>query len=124
MAMKNSLQYVLIFFISFILLYCLTAFTTHKDYVPDEVTAIKIAEAVWLPIYGKEILEKQKPFKAVLVQDSIWCVSGFGKHSSNDNIVEYDKQGNITHLEVYMGGGIYAYINKKDGRIIDVYGTK
>ena len=35
----------------------------NKNYVPDKITAIKIAEAVWLPIYGNSIYEK-KPFVA------------------------------------------------------------
>ena len=46
-----------------------------KDgYVPDAATAIKIAEAVWLPIYGKDIYSK-KPFKAQL-RDGVWFVEG------------------------------------------------
>jgi len=80
--------------------------TAHRSnplvdgYVPDEVTAIKIAEAVWLPIYGKEIYDYQ-PFKAIIVKDSIWEVSGT-IHSS-------------------LGGSPFAYIKKKDGKILDVY---
>ena len=33
-------------------------------YVPGEQTAIKIAEAVWPPIFGEEILKNEKPFAA------------------------------------------------------------
>jgi NTF2 fold immunity protein len=42
--------------------------------VPDDVTAIKIAEAVWLPIYGAAIYDK-KPFTAKL-KGNIWIVEG------------------------------------------------
>jgi hypothetical protein len=33
-------------------------------YVPDETTAIAIAKAVWIPIYGKEQIESEAPFVA------------------------------------------------------------
>jgi hypothetical protein len=46
-----------------------------SGYIPDEETAIKIALAVWTPIYGKEQLDKEKPYKATL-KDGIWYVSG------------------------------------------------
>jgi hypothetical protein len=43
--------------------------------VPDSITAKKIAEAVWLPLYGKEVLN-QRPYSAKLIEDSIWIVTG------------------------------------------------
>ncbi len=46
----------------------------HPDYVSDEQTAIKIAEAIWLPILGKSIYD-ERPFKAHL-SDNVWHVSG------------------------------------------------
>lgn len=42
--------------------------------VPDEKTAIKIAEAIWHSIYGDKIYE-EKPFK-VKLEDGIWIVKG------------------------------------------------
>ena len=30
----------------------------EHDYVPNKNTAIKIAEAIWLPIYGESIYRK------------------------------------------------------------------
>ena len=49
---------------------------THEDYVTDETTAIKIAEAIWLPIYGNSIYDKQ-PFNAKYVEkDNSWIVEG------------------------------------------------
>lgn len=47
----------------------------REGYVPDKDTAIKIAVAVWIPIYGKKEIEEQKPYNAVLT-DGIWFVSG------------------------------------------------
>lgn len=47
-----------------------------KDgYVPDEVTAVKVAEAIWLPLFGDAIYDK-KPFRAELKNDSVWIVQG------------------------------------------------
>ncbi|MCX5849870.1 MAG: NTF2 fold immunity protein [Deltaproteobacteria bacterium] len=72
-----------------------------SGYVPDEETAIKIAVAVWTPIYGKEKIEKEKPFKATL-KDGIWYVNG-----------SLPKEWNV-------GGVAEAEISKDDGRIIRV----
>jgi hypothetical protein len=46
-----------------------------KGYVPDSATAIKIAEAVLIPVYGQGKFESQKPFSATL-KDDVWTVSG------------------------------------------------
>ena len=43
------------------------------DYVPNAETAIKVAEAIWLPIYGKNI-EENKPFIASLNEKNVWIV--------------------------------------------------
>lgn len=47
----------------------------YTNVIPDKETAIKIAEAIWLPAFGKKIYN-YKPFKAKLISDSIWYVSG------------------------------------------------
>lgn len=76
-----------------------------KDgYVPNAETAIKIAEAIWLPIYGKDIYCRL-PFKATLVDGHIWQVTG-------------------TLPPEYEGGVPYIEIEKKDSRIIKVYHSK
>jgi hypothetical protein len=45
-----------------------------EGFVPDKETAVRIAEAVWLPIYGK-VIEEEKPFRARLSND-VWTVTG------------------------------------------------
>ena len=71
------------------------------DYVPNEETAIKIAEAIWYPIYGAKI-EKSKPYKAHLVYDNkVWVVEG---------TLEKGRRGGVPYIE----------INKKDCRILKV----
>ncbi len=75
-----------------------------KDgYVPDEVTAIKVAEAIWLPIYGKGIY-KEKPFHAKLINDSIWVVEG------------------TLHEE--LGGVVRAEIQKQDCKVLKIIHNK
>jgi hypothetical protein len=69
-------------------------------YVPDEATAIKIAVAVWEPIYGAEHIAGEKPYHAAL-HDGVWTVTG-----------SLPKQ--------MLGGVAIAEISKRDGRIIRV----
>ena len=77
--------------------------TCKPPYVPDEATAIRIAEAVWLPIYGKGIYE-ERPFRAELVKD-VWIVIGSLPRSS-------------------PGGVPIARISREDGRILQVTHTQ
>ena len=44
-------------------------------YVPDEATAIKIAVAVWEPIYGAAHIAGEKPYHATLHR-GVWIVTG------------------------------------------------
>ena len=49
-------------------------FVPQAGFVPDEATAIKIAEVVWTPIYGNS-LKAERPFHAKLIGD-VWHVEG------------------------------------------------
>jgi len=72
-----------------------------NDYVPNEETAKKVAEAIWIPIYGEKV-KKFKPYNAHLVDDNtIWIV-----------------QGKLPKGR--LGGVPYIEINKKDCRILKV----
>lgn len=73
------------------------------DCVPDEQTAIKIAEAIWYPLYGDDIF-KQKPYY-VQLEDDCWIVIG-------------------SLPENYYGGSAYIKFQKSDCKVIDVYHTK
>jgi NTF2 fold immunity protein len=75
-----------------------------ENYVPNKETAIKIAEAVWLPIYGNKIY-KELPFKATLINDSIWAVGGTLNKSSG---------------KIVVGGTAYIELQKSDGKILKV----
>lgn len=76
----------------------------EKDgYIPNAATAITVAEAIWLPIYGNKIYES-KPFKATLRNNEIWIVEGT--------------------LHSQRGGVPYAEIQKKDCKVLKVIHTK
>lgn len=47
----------------------------EAGFVPDSETAIRIALAVWEPIYGKEQIASEAPYYAVLKGDT-WFVAG------------------------------------------------
>ena len=47
----------------------------QEGFVPDEVTAIRIAEAVFVVAYGEQRLDKEKPLEAHLY-NNIWTVLG------------------------------------------------
>ena len=68
--------------------------------VPDDATAIKIAVAVWEPIYGADKISAEKPFRATLTK-GVWTV-----------------QGSLP--EGMKGGVALAEISKADGRIIRI----
>ena len=75
----------------------------RNGYVSNEETAAKIAEAVWLSIYGERIYN-QRPYNVNLFKDSIWIVNGYvplGTHGENAYIEIRKKDGRI--LRVFMG---------------------
>ena len=65
---------------------------------PTQSLPVHIAEAVWLPVYGKSI-DEERPFVAELIGDSLWIVEG-----------SLPKQ--------MLGGVPYIEIQKKDGKIL------
>ncbi len=68
--------------------------------VPDGRTAIRIALAVWEPIYGDKQIEGEKPYIARL-RNGVWTVKG-------------------SLPEGWVGGTAYIEINKADGKVLNV----
>lgn len=66
----------------------------------DKTEAIKIAVKKWERIFGKEKIDGEKPYQAIL-KDGIWYVSGYLPHGSKGGVAE-------------------AEIRKKDGLIISI----
>ncbi len=71
----------------------------ERGFVPDEKTAIKIAEAILAPIYGDQQVAGERPFHAVLV-GGIWSVEGT--------------------LHSDLGGVATVRLRRKDGAILSV----
>ncbi len=69
-------------------------------FVPSEKVAIKIAVAVWEPIYGADRIAGEKPYRATLT-DGVWTAEG-------------------SLPEGRKGGVALTRIAKKDGRILHV----
>jgi hypothetical protein len=46
-----------------------------QGFVPNESVALAIAEAVLIPVYGKNVIDSERPFKAVL-KSNVWTISG------------------------------------------------
>ncbi|WP_256081718.1 NTF2 fold immunity protein [Massilia sp. YIM B04103] len=47
----------------------------QQGFVPDERVAVLIANAVLVPIYGEESIDRQKPFH-VSLKSGVWVVEG------------------------------------------------
>lgn len=75
-----------------------------KGFVPDAATAIAIARAVLIPIYGAKLVESEEPLKAERLGD-IWLVRGT-LPCGKDNVC--------------LGGSAELQLSAKDGRILHV----
>ena len=80
--------------------HALAQYKPPNGFVPDEATAIKVAVAIWTPIFGKAKIAKEKPYHATLKGD-VWIVEG-------------------SFPEGYHGGVARAEISKEDGKIVSV----
>jgi hypothetical protein len=76
-----------------------------EGFVPTADVAITIAEAVLVPVYGKDVIHSERPFHAALKGD-LWIVSGTVP-------CEGAPRG-----AVCPGGNAEVRISKKTGRIV------
>ncbi len=76
------------------------SYKPKEGFVPNRETAIRVAEAIWIPIYGTDQVNREKPFVATL-KNGVWFVRG-------------------SLPKGYNGGVAEAEIAKDDGRIIRV----
>ncbi len=75
-------------------------FVPANGFVPDADTAIRIAEAVLVPIYTKAKINSEKPFTGQL-RDDVWIVRG--------------------HMPAHvLGGVVEAHVSKTTGTILFV----
>lgn len=76
----------------------------EDGYISTKASAIKIAEIVWLNVYGSQIYD-DKPFIATLKDRKVWIVEG-------------------TLAKNKLGGVPYIEIQKSDGKILKVSHSK
>jgi NTF2 fold immunity protein len=75
-------------------------FKPKDGFVPDKIAATEIAEAVLVPVYGKQVIESEKPLIAEL-KDEAWTVRG-------------------TMPSGWHGGVAVVKISKTHGRILSM----
>jgi ATP-dependent Clp protease ATP-binding subunit ClpA len=63
-----------------------TDFGRRRKLVPDEETAKRIAEAVWIPVFGRERVEGQKPFRVSFEIDA-WHVCGTVPNGTDQRVL-------------------------------------
>ena len=51
------------------------SFKPKEGFVPNAETAVRIAEAVLVPVYGEKLILSERPFHATLEGD-VWTVDG------------------------------------------------
>jgi hypothetical protein len=76
------------------------SYTPPGGFVPDAQTAIRIAQAILVPIYGDESIEREKPLVATL-DGNVWTVRGTLPPGS-------------------LGGTAIVEISKADARVLRV----
>ncbi|MEP7076882.1 MAG: YbbC/YhhH family protein [Acidobacteriota bacterium] len=77
---------------------------SKTGYVSNEQEAVEIAVRSWVPIYGKDQIENEKPYVAEL-KNEIWTVTG-------------------SLPKDWVGGVAIARISQKDGKILETGHTK
>src|SRR5579862_4165098 len=79
-----------------------------SGYVPDATTAVKIAEAVLVPVFGEKRIAAERPFHATLEGD-VWSVEG----------TLYCPDGTAsTPTHMCHGGTAVVKLSKTDARIL------
>lgn len=80
-----------------------------RGFVPDSKTAVKIAEAVLIPVYGEKKIESEQPFTAKLKGDE-WTIYGTLRCP--------DGKGGTT--TICDGGVAVVEIAKEDARVLSM----
>lgn len=75
------------------------SFLPKNGFVPNQETAVAIAYAVAVPIYGKKAMDDEMPLQAEL-KDEVWTVQG------------------TMHCASCAGGTLVMQIDKKTGKIL------
>ena len=74
--------------------------------VPNEHTAVAIAEAVLFPIYGENEIRGQKPYVVKLVEGK-WIINGSMPKAKDTQ-------------DAIVGGTFHIVILQRDGRVLEI----
>lgn len=78
--------------------------------VPDQQTAITIAEAILFPIYSEKSIRDQRPYE-IKLDEGKWIINGTLRHAK-------DPQDGV------VGGTFHIVISQRDARVIEIgHGT-
>jgi len=75
-----------------------------KGVIPDEATAVGVAQVIFLPVFGKEQTAKFQPYHAQLKGD-VWTVYG-------------------TLEQGWRGGTPELRIRKSDGKVLEIWHSR
>jgi NTF2 fold immunity protein len=81
-------------------------FDRPGGFVPDEETAIKIAEAILFPIYGEQTIREQKPYVVKLVEGK-WIIDGSLPKAKDPE-------------DAIVGGTFHIVISQRDAKVLEI----
>jgi hypothetical protein len=93
-----------------------------ENYIPDSATAVSVAEAVLLPIFGEQHIERARPFSADL-KDDVWQVYEEAcKRAANGDVIACQNAGLELQLSKVNGRivSMTRPLKDKDGNNFDV----
>lgn len=74
-------------------------YSKHEGFIQNETIAVEYAKLLLFPLYGKNVIESEKPYKVKLLNGNIWNVSG--------------------SLQKGTEGGVFSILlNRNDGRVM------
>ena|SRR5215475_13901977 len=83
---------------------------SHPVAVPDEVTAVRVAEKALGKVYGEKKIDSERPFRARL-RDGIWHVWG--------TLYCKDQRGNVI-TGACVGGVAMAEVRQGDAKVLNI----
>lgn len=89
---------------------------SNDGYVPDSTTAIRIAKAVLIPVYGEKKVESERPFKATL-KTGIWTVHGTLHCPDGKSGITTSCVGGTAKVNLMKSAGPVLQVSESDARI-------
>jgi hypothetical protein len=84
------------------ILFSAASIEPQKEYVPNEKTAIRVAEAILEPIYGEKFVKKGRPYKALLMDGEVWLVESNSSKRTGAIVVIEIQKSDCKVLKMYI----------------------